>query len=121
MVITLRYFPPFRAPENQKLAVKMANWGILFLTGYLIAALITPVLIGLGVFPDTQIGLDSPIYSPPSFEHWCGTDRLGRDVCVRTLQGTSVALQVVFLAVGLAVVIGVPIGIVSGYMGGLLD
>ena len=88
---------------------------------YLIAALITPLLIGLGVVPDGQLGLDSPMYSSPSFDHWCGTDRLGRDVCVRTLQGTSVALEVVFLAVGLAVIIGVPLGIVSGYLGGIAD
>ena len=92
----------------------MAVWGIVLLVIYLIAALVTPFLIGLDVVPDGQLGLDSPMYSSPSFEHWCGTDRLGRDVCVRTLQGTSVALQVVFLAVGFAVIIGVPFGIISG-------
>ena len=61
------------------------------------------------------------MYAPPSFDHWCGTDRLGRDVCVRTLQGTGVALQVVFLAVTLAVFIGVPVGLFSGYAGGVID
>ena len=66
-------------------------------------ALLTPLLISVGFLPDGQLGLNSPMYAPPSFEHWCGTDRLGRDVCVRTLQGTGVALQVVLLAVGLAV------------------
>jgi len=87
----------------------------------LIAALITPLLVGLDIVPDGKLGLDSPMYSSPSFNHWCGTDRLGRDVCVRTLQGTSVALQVVFLAVGFAVIVGVPLGIISGYLGGAID
>ena len=50
-----------------------------------------------------------------------GTDRLGRDVCVRTLQGSGVALQVVLLAVVLALVVGVPIGMLSGYLGGGVD
>ncbi len=81
----------------------------------------TPVLIDLGIFPDGKLGLESPMYAHPSWEHWCGTDRLGRDVCVRTLQGSQVALQVVFLAVSLAVCIGVPIGILSGYVGGFAD
>ncbi|KGG11265.1 MULTISPECIES: ABC transporter permease [Prochlorococcus] len=99
----------------------MARWGIVLLGLYLIAAFLTPVLVGLGFLPDGQMGLDSPMYSSPSWGHWCGTDRLGRDVCVRTLQGTNVALQVVLLAVGFAVLIGVPIGILSAYMGGFVD
>ena len=48
-------------------------------------------------------------------------DRLGRDVCARTLAGIGVALEVVALALGLALVIGVPLGMVSGYLGGGLD
>ncbi len=99
----------------------MAAWGSLLLGFYLLAACLTPALIDFGVLPDGQLGLDSPMYAHPSWEHWCGTDRLGRDVCVRTLQGTSVALQVVFLAVSFAVVIGIPIGILSGYIGGFVD
>ena len=84
-------------------------------------ALLTPLLIRVGFLPDGQLGLNSPMYAPPSFDHWCRTDRLGRDVCVRTLQGTGVALQVVFLAVTLAVLIGVPVGLFSGYAGGVID
>ncbi len=99
----------------------MATWGLILLGFYLFAAFLTPILIRLSVLPNGQWGLDSPMYAPPSWGHWCGTDRLGRDVCVRTLLGTSVALQVVFLAVGFAVLIGVPLGILSGYIGGLLD
>ncbi|KGG16539.1 MULTISPECIES: ABC transporter permease [unclassified Prochlorococcus] len=94
---------------------------MLLLAIYLTAAFLTPPLINLGVLPDGQQGLGSPMYASPSWDHWCGTDRLGRDVCVRTLQGTGVALQVVLLAVGLAVLIGVPMGILSGYIGGFVD
>ena len=41
----------------------------------------------------------SDIFAPPSLQHLCGTDRLGRDVCLRTLQGSSIAIEVVFLAI----------------------
>ena len=91
----MRYLSFWRHKGTKKLSSKMAVWGIVLLVIYLIAALITPLLIGLDVVPDGKLGLNSPMYSSPSFEHWCGTDRLGRDVCVRTLQGTGVALQVV--------------------------
>ncbi len=99
----------------------MTRWGFLLLLIYLAAALITPIFVQLGFLPDPQQGLGNPIYSAPSLDHWCGTDRLGRDVCVRTLEGSRVAIIVVLLAVGLAVTIGIPLGILSGYLGGLVD
>ena len=99
----------------------MARWGVLIVIIYVGIALITPVLVHLGILPNANAGLHNPIYAAPSWTHWCGTDRLGRDVCVRTLEGSSVALQVVVLAVTFALVIGVPLGMVSGYLGGAVD
>ena len=99
----------------------MARWGMVIVVIYVVVALITPLLVMVGVLPEGNVGLDNPIYSPPSWGHWCGTDRLGRDVCVRTMEGSGVALQVVFLAVTLAVLVGVPLGMMSGYLGGAFD
>jgi len=99
----------------------MARWGLVIVAVYLMVALITPVLVSLGWLPDANAGLANPIYDSPSWSHWCGTDRLGRDVCVRTMAASGVALQVVLLAVGLALVFGVPLGMVSGYLGGGVD
>ncbi|MCT0212088.1 ABC transporter permease [Synechococcus sp. CS-1327] len=99
----------------------MARWGVLIVLAYGLLAVVTPLLIQLGVLPDPNTGLENPIYAAPSLGHWCGTDRLGRDVCVRTLAGSGVALQVVLLAVTTALLIGVPLGMLSGYLGGWLD
>ncbi len=99
----------------------MARWGMVIVAIYLLVALITPLLVMVGVLPEVNAGLDNPIYAPPSWGHWCGTDRLGRDVCVRTMEGSGVALQVVLLAVTLAVFVGVPLGMMSGYLGGAFD
>ena len=99
----------------------MARWGCVILGVYVFISLITPVLISWQILPDPQEGLDNQVFSAPSLKHWCGTDRLGRDVCVRTLKGSSVALNVVFLAVFFSVSIGLPLGILSGYIGGFFD
>ena len=99
----------------------MARWGMVIVAIYLLVALITPLLVMVGVLPEANAGLDNHIYAPPSWGHWCGTDRLGRDVCVRTMEGSGVALQVVLLAVTLAVFVGVPLGMMSGYLGGAFD
>ena len=106
---------------KKTLSLRIARWGIFIVVLYIIAAVFTPVLSNIGFLPDSNIGLENPIFSAPSLDHWCGTDRLGRDVCVRTLAGSGVALKVVFLAVSLALLIGVPLGMLSGYLGGVLD
>ncbi len=106
---------------KKNLTSQMARWGVLVLLIYISAALITPVLVHLDIVPDGQLDLNSPIYAAPSLKHWCGTDRLGRDVCVRTLQGSGVALEVVIMAVSFAVIIGVPLGVLIGFLGGTID
>jgi len=103
------------------LSGRMARWGLVIVVLYALVALLTPLLVHIGWLSDPNAGLQNPIYAPPSLAHWCGTDRLGRDVCVRTLAGSGVALQVVLLALVIALVIGVPLGMVSGYLGGWVD
>ena len=107
--------------KPRTLAGRMARWGVVIVLVYALMALLTPLLTHLGLLPDVNAGLDNPIYAPPSWQHWCGTDRLGRDVCSRTLSGSGVALQVVVIALVSALVIGVPLGMLSGYLGGWLD
>ena len=112
---------PIRRWKPRNLAGRLARWGVVIVVVYGLMAVLAPLFTHLGVLPDVNAGLDSPIYAPPSWQHWCGTDRLGRDVCSRTLAGSGVALQVVVLALVSALVIGVPLGMVSGYLGGWLD
>ncbi|WP_411867796.1 ABC transporter permease [Vulcanococcus limneticus] len=112
---------PSEAGHPASLAGRLARWGLVIVLAYGLVALALPALIQLGLLPDANAGLENPIYATPSPAHWCGTDRLGRDVCVRTLAGSGVALQVVLLALTLALAIGVPLGMLSGYLGGWLD
>ena len=59
--------------------------------------------------------------SPPSAEHWCGTDVLGRDVLTRTLHGARISLLVGVLGALLSLGIGVSWGCIAGYLGGWVD
>lgn len=60
-------------------------------------------------------------FQPPSWEHWMGTDELGRDVWARTLYGGQISLLVGLMAMGVAIFIGAAIGTVSGFLGGWVD
>ena len=53
--------------------------------------------------------------------HWFGTDSLGRDVLVRSLEGGRISLLVAFAATLVSLLIGVSYGAVAGYFGGAID
>jgi len=81
-------------------------------------------LVGPLLSPYTVEALDwEHLASAPELTaaHWFGTDRLGRDLFVRTLYGVRISLLISLLASAVSVVIGVTWGAVAGYIGGWID
>ena len=60
---------------------------------------------------------------PPSFEsgHYFGTDFVGRDLFVRTLEGGRISLLIGVVATLVSLVIGISWGATAGYLGGRID
>ena len=59
--------------------------------------------------------------SPPSLQHWFGTDFIGRDLFVRSMLGARVSLGIALIATLVSVLVGIPWGAVAGYLGGRTD
>jgi oligopeptide transport system permease protein len=61
--------------------------------------------------------------TPPSIEsgHWFGTDSVGRDILVRTLEGGRVSLLIGLVATIVSIAIGISYGAIAGYFGGVTD
>ncbi len=115
-------------------ARSISAWGIAWKQirrdpGALIATSVIVLLILAAIFapqlspwdptrPDRAVGFRT---TPPSAEHWLGTDRAGRDVLSRLIYGARVSLAVGFGSQLLSLIFGVVFGLVAGYFGGLID
>lgn len=51
----------------------------------------------------------------PSFDHYLGTDQIGRDVFSRVIMGSRIALKVALVSISLALSIGLVLGLIAGY------
>ena len=102
------------------ISANIRKTGVVILFLYLFIAILFKIL-ELNNIIDFSISFNNEIYEPPSLNHLCGTDRLGRDVCLRTLQGSNIAIEIVFLSLIFAIGLGLPLGLVSGYFGGFFD
>ena len=60
-------------------------------------------------------------YEGQNLVHIFGTDKLGRDLLVRTFEGGRVSLMIAFAAVLVNLIIGMIYGGISGYFGGTVD
>lgn len=95
----------------------LAMASAIFLLALLLVAILTPWLAPYS-YEMQNLSLGA---SPPSLEHWLGTDVLGRDQLTRLLYGSRISLAVGFIATGVALLIGVSWGLIAGYLGGKAD
>ena len=59
--------------------------------------------------------------APASWDHWLGTDELGRDLLTRVIYGGRITLGMVVAVVLLVAPIGLAVGSIAGYLGGFAD
>lgn len=96
---------------------KMAMMGFCVLVFFIVIALLTPVIAPYS-YEGQNLELGA---TPPSAQHWLGTDSLGRDQLTRIMYGSRVSLMVGFVATAVALLIGVLWGATAGFIGGRLD
>jgi peptide/nickel transport system permease protein len=60
-------------------------------------------------------------FESPNWNHWLGTDQLGRDIYARIIVGTRLAVIIGIGASLISVLSGTVTGVISGYFGGKVD
>ena len=89
-----------------------------------IVVLVAVAVVGPLLSPYAVDSLDWQHLAAGPFDsgpHWLGTDRLGRDLFVRTFNGLRLSLVISLVATAISLVIGVTWGAVAGFVGGRTD
>ena len=97
-------------------ANKMALAGLIVIIILVLAAIFAPWITK---YSYSQTSHDTRLR--PSWEHWFGTDRLGRDMFTRVVYGARVSLKIGILATAISMFIGVLFGAIAGFFGGFAD
>ena len=91
---------------------------------WVLAILVTLALAAPALNPNSIEALDwsRVAYAPGmAHAHWFGTDRLGRDLFVRTFEGARTSMAVGLVAGAVSLSLGVGFGAIAGYLGGRTD
>ncbi len=114
---------PFFEQLSQLWRNKTAIIGLVIITGFILIAILAPVL-------SPHDPLETSLYDqlkPPvwhetgTWKHILGTDELGRDTLSRIIYGARVSLTVAIVSVGIAFTLGTLLGCISGYYKGFWD
>ncbi len=90
---------------------------LMVMSAYMLAA-----LLGMIGWPrDDWMRQAGASFSPPSWENWFGTDRLGRSVALKAWLGARLSVMVSFGGAMLAVGLGTLLGTLAGWRRGWLD
>lgn len=87
----------------------------------LIAVIVLVAIFGPAIAPYDPREVTGRPFSPPSAEHWLGTNDIGQDIFSEVLVGTRVSLLIGLVAATAAILVGTTIGVVSSLAGGWVD
>ncbi len=112
-----------RAPRPRSAAMEFVRQQPLGAASFVIICL----MMFAGIFspwvaPYDPLDIDfTQLLAAPSWEHWCGTDAFGRDICSRLIYGSRTALVIGFTSSFVGSTLGAILGVASAYFGGKID
>jgi peptide/nickel transport system permease protein len=123
-----------RSPRREKESAGAArrysaSWAFFILRrpGLVVSLVILAIVFAAALWPQifthfsSTRGVGAARLRPPSFDHFFGTDQMGRDLYARVVYGAGQSLKAVFLAVFVGLSSGSLIGLVAGYFGRWID
>jgi peptide/nickel transport system permease protein len=120
MTIALPSVEPARQPSRIVEFMRQQPLGAVSFV--IIALMMFAGIFSPWVAPYDPLAIDfASLLGPPSWEHWCGTDAYGRDICSRLIYGARTAMVIGFTSSFIGSSLGAILGIASAYFGGKID
>ena len=124
--VALAEAPPASKPENNSIfrhaRYVMAENPVTGLAFALFALIAVLALIGPYIVPHDPLASDTAVsLQAPTWDHWFGTDQLGRDIFSRVVVATRLDFIIAISSVALVFVLGGFAGIAAGFFGGWTD
>lgn len=94
-----------------------AMFGMIIVVALVLIAIFAPYIATYDIYSSNLANR----LQPPSWQHYFGTDEIGRDIYSRLIFGSRITLYIVTLTAVIAAPIGLIIGTTAGYMGGWVD
>ncbi|WP_038092190.1 ABC transporter permease [Acidihalobacter prosperus] len=108
---------PSPAPSDHRRPPLTLLLGLSLIALWVVCALAAP-----WIAPYSPTAVDfGALSQPPSWQHWFGTDRFGRDILSRVIYGAAQVLMVAPAATLLGLLLGTLIGLITAYYGRWID
>ena len=107
--------------------MKLKSTQLKLTPGTIISLIVLGLAVLCALFPqlftsqDPNQGGDTTALLQPSFQHWFGTDAVGRDLYTRVVYGARQSLLGALLAVLFGLIVGTILGIIAGVRRGWVD
>jgi peptide/nickel transport system permease protein len=115
-----------RLADHQRRALRRFRQSPLSVLGLaIIILLVTIAVVGpfLVPYPKDATGAlhIKEKLDPPTWQHWFGTDQVGRDVFTRVIVGARISLVAGMVVIILAFTVGTLLGAIAGFFGGRIN
>ena len=103
-------------------APRLAGNPVTLIAALLFAAYVMMALLGPFIVPYDPLASDTMgALRPPTWQHWFGTDQLGRDILSRVVVAARVDMGIAVASVALVFAAGGLAGLAAGFFGGWVD
>jgi len=110
------------AGRAYRMGLAMLGNPLAMLGAAIVLVLVLAAAFAPWIAPESPVGQNLQArLLPPSWDHWMGTDELGRDIFSRVVYGARITLMIVALVALISAPLGLIIGAISGYFGGWTD
>lgn len=111
-----------RSGDGRRLLRRLVRQRNVVIGGVIVGIVLVVGIVGPYFAPHPSDSTDLlNAYSPPTGQNPLGTDKLGRDILSRLIEGTRTSLLVAGAVLAITLIVGAVVGMIAGFVGRWID